>query len=63
MERSRDAARRKREQAFRKREKERLAREAREARCAVCGLEVTIEDRCNDGLYLHRECAYAESSR
>lgn len=63
MEKSRDAARRKREEAYRRREKERLVREARVARCAVCGLEVTIEDRCSDGLYLHRECAYAESTR
>jgi hypothetical protein len=56
MERSRDADRRKKEYA-------RLQREAERARCAACGKPVTMEDRCQDGLYLHRECAYATSSR
>jgi hypothetical protein len=52
MERSRDADRRKKETA-------RLQREADRARCVACGKPVTPEDRCQDGLYLHRECGYA----
>lgn len=46
-----------------KKEYERLVREAEKARCAVCGKEVTMEDRCSDGTYLHRECAYGTSTR
>jgi hypothetical protein len=38
-------------------------RDAEKARCAVCGKKVTMEDRCNDGLYIHRECAYKTASR
>jgi hypothetical protein len=56
MERSRDADRRKKEQA-------RLERETAKARCMVCGKRVALEDRCSDGSYLHRECGYAQSSR
>jgi hypothetical protein len=63
MEKSRDAQRRKRQEAYLKREEERLGREARAARCAWCGKEVSIEDRCEDGLHLHRECAYEASRR
>ena len=63
MEKSRDAQRRKKQEAYLKREKERLAREANTARCAWCGKEVSPEDRCEDGLYLHRECAYESSQR
>ena len=44
-------------------EYERLLREAARAKCAVCEKPVEIEDRCEDGLYLHRECAYKMSSR
>ena len=46
-----------------KRDRARLWREASKARCAVCGKEVTMEDRCNDGLYLHRDCALTVSTR
>lgn len=56
MERSRDADRRKKEQA-------RLKREADKARCIVCRKRVSPEDRCSDGNYMHRECGYATSSR
>ncbi len=56
MERSRDADKRKKEIA-------RLKREADKARCAACGKRVSPEDRCSDGLYLHRECAYAQATR
>lgn len=54
MEKSRDADRRKKEQ-------ERIRRETEKARCMVCGKKVSLEDRCNDGNYLHRECGYAAS--
>lgn len=63
MEKSRDAARRKKERAVRKREQERLAREASIARCIVCGEPVGMEDRCSDGNYLHRKCGYATSQQ
>lgn len=56
MERSRDADRRKKEY-------QRLQREAERARCVACGKPVTMEDRCQDGFYLHRECAYETSTR
>lgn len=56
MESARDAARRKRQLA-------RLEQEAQRARCAHCGKKVTTEDRCQDGLYLHYECAYQTSRR
>ena len=56
MEKSRDADRRKKEYA-------RLEQEAARARCSVCGKPVAMEDRCEDGLYLHRECAYSTSTR
>lgn len=56
MEKSRDADRRKKEYA-------RLEQEARRARCSVCKKPVTMEDRCTDGLYLHRECAFKTSNR
>jgi len=56
LERSRDAARRKKELA-------RLEREASNARCIVCGEPVGVEDRCADGNYLHRACAYEASTR
>jgi hypothetical protein len=56
MERSRDADRRKKAQV-------RLEREAEKARCLICGKAVTPEDRCEDGNYLHRECAYQSSWR
>jgi len=56
MERSRDADRRKKEAA-------RLKRETERARCVVCGKRVSLEDRCSDGNYLHRECGYATSQR
>jgi hypothetical protein len=46
-----------------KAEYERLVREAQKARCMVCGKPVEMEDRCQDGNYLHRECGYATSSR
>lgn len=54
MEKSRDAARRKKEIARREREVE-------DARCMVCDKPVALEDRCEDGNYLHRECAYQTS--
>jgi hypothetical protein len=56
MEKSRDRDRRKKEH-------ERLKREASRARCSVCGEPVGMEDRCQDGTYLHRECAYQNASR
>lgn len=56
MEKSRDADRRKKEFA-------RLQREAEKARCMVCGEKVSMEDRCTDGGYLHRECGYRYSQR
>ena len=31
--------------------------------CAVCGKEATPEDRCQDGTYLHLECARATQTR
>jgi hypothetical protein len=46
-----------------KKQLERDRREAEKAVCAYCGKKVTMEDRCQDGLYLHRECAYASSQR
>lgn len=63
MEKSRDAYRRRREEERIRRERERQAREAQRARCAVCGKRVSIEDRCSDGLYLHRQCAHESSQR
>lgn len=48
--------------AKRKREMEKLRREAERSRCAVCGEKVTIEDHCSDGLFLHRHCAQASST-
>lgn len=56
MERSRDAARRKKELT-------RLERMAKEARCLVCGKSVSVEDRCEDGNYLHRGCAFQTQTR
>lgn len=56
MERSRDAARRKKEMA-------RLQQDAEKARCMVCGEKVGMEDRCADGRYLHRECGHKYSQR
>jgi hypothetical protein len=41
---------------------EAAAREAEKARCAVCGRKVTMADRCEDGLYLHVECARKASA-
>lgn len=46
-----------------KREAEKLERETKKARCAVCGEPVSLEDRCADGLYLHKSCAYKVSQR
>lgn len=56
MERKRDAAHRKKELA-------KLARMADDARCLVCGKPVSVEDRCSDGNYLHRECAFGSQTR
>lgn len=56
MEKSRDAYRRRREEARREREVE-------NARCLVCGKPASLEDRCQDGNYLHRECAARSSWR
>lgn len=36
---------------------------AQRARCARCGKKVTLEDRCQDGLYLHLDCARATMSQ
>jgi hypothetical protein len=44
------------------REQEALRKQAAAARCAYCGKQVTMEDRCEDGIYLHRECAYKASA-
>ena len=36
---------------------------AERARCARCGKKVEMQDRCQDGLYLHLDCARATSSQ
>ena len=46
-----------------KNEAKRLARETAKARCMVCGEKVELLDRCADGQYLHRHCAYEHSQR
>lgn len=46
-----------------KKELAHLRREAVIARCCVCGERVTTEDRCTDGLYLHRACGYNTAVR
>lgn len=51
-----------RDRAHRKRELEKLIREAMCATCVYCGEKVTMEDRCEDGLYLHRHCASKASA-
>lgn len=46
-----------------RKEYELLVRAAEKARCMVCSKPVSMEDRCEDGNYLHRECGYATSTR
>jgi hypothetical protein len=45
------------------RDHQRLIRETVKARCVVCSGKVDVSDRCQDGLYLHLDCARKTSTK